>query len=403
MLENPKGKERLALAFLLGMLAVLGPLIIDMYLPSFPYISEDLGTSESMVQLSLTACLLGLALGQLLFGAISDAKGRRKPLIVSVILFTFASLLCALAPSITWLVFGRFLQGFTAAGGVVISRAVVRDVFSGNELTKFYALLMVINAVAPLVAPLIGGAILWFPFAGWQEIFYFLAIVGVLIVLITAWKQKESHPPERRTPSSIKSIFTSFGELFKDRSFMGYVLTIGFAHGGSFAYVSGTPFVYQGIYGVSAQTFSVLFGINGLAIIIGTWLVGRFAGRISERTLLRIGVAIASAATACLVAMAIIKAPLALIVMAIFIYMTCMGIILTTSYTLAIDKQPHRAGSASALLGMSPLIIGAIVAPLVGITEKSAVPMAVILFATSIIALLSFLFLAKEIANQESS
>jgi MFS transporter, DHA1 family, multidrug resistance protein len=148
MLQNPTGKERVALAFLLGMLAVLGPLVIDMYLPSFPYIAKDLVTTESMVQLSLTTCLLGLAFGQVLFGEISDAKGRMKPLIISIILFTFASVLCALAPNITWLMIGRFLQGFTAAGGVVISRAIVRDVFSGQELTKFYALLMVINAVA---------------------------------------------------------------------------------------------------------------------------------------------------------------------------------------------------------------------------------------------------------------
>ena len=390
MLQNPTGKERVALAFSLGMLAVLGPLVIDMYLPSFPYIAKDLVTTESMVQLSLTTCLLGLAFGQVLFGAISDAKGRMKPLIISIILFTFASVLCALAPNITWLMISRFLQGFTAAGGVVISRAIVRDVFSGQELTKFYALLMVINAVAPLVAPIIGGAILLLPFAGWKEIFYFLTILGLLIVVVTSWRLKESHPSELRTPSSIKSILNSFGGLFKDRPFMGYVLTIGFAHGGSFAYVSGTPFVYQEIYGVSAQVFSILFGINGLAIISGTYLIGRFAGRISERTLLSFGVKVASAATGFLLIMTIIKAPLALIVILIFVYMTCMGIILTSTYTLAIKKQPHRAGSASALLGMSSLIIGAVVAPLVGLTEATAIMMGLILFITSLIALASF-------------
>ncbi|MDQ0205475.1 Bcr/CflA family multidrug efflux MFS transporter [Alkalicoccobacillus murimartini] len=402
MVQNPTGKERIALAFLLSMLAVLGPLNIDMYLPSFPDIAEDLGARESLVQLSLTACLFGLAIGQVIVGPISDSKGRLKPLIISVLLFALASLLCALAPNITWLIIGRFLQGLTAAGGVVVSRAIVRDVFSGAELTKFFALLMVINAVAPLVAPIVGGAILWLPFTDWSTIFYFLAFVGLAIVAMVMWKLKESHPPERRTPSSLPFTLKTFGELFRDKSFIGYALTLGFAHGGSFAYVSGTPFVYQGIYGVSPQTFSILFGINGLAIIGGTWLVGRYVGRISEQAFLRSGVILATAATAFLLVMTVLEAPLALIVIPIFIYMTSMGMILTTSYTLGIKKQAHRAGSASALLGLFPLLIGAMVAPLVGLAEASAVPMGIILFSTCLIALGCFYFIAKK-GDQEDS
>ncbi|MEN0643039.1 Bcr/CflA family multidrug efflux MFS transporter [Alkalicoccobacillus gibsonii] len=396
MTHNPTGKERLALAFLLSMLAVLGPLNIDMYLPSFPDIATDLKARESLVQLSLTACLFGLAVGQVVVGPISDSTGRRKPLIISVLLFALASILCALAPNITWLIIGRFLQGFTAAGGVVISRAVVRDVFSGTELTKFFALLMVINAVAPLAAPIVGGAILWFPFTNWSSIFYFLSFVGLLIVAMVLWKLKESHPHERRTPSSLSFTLKTFGELFRDRSFIGYALTLGFVHGGSFAYVSGTPFVYQGIYGVSPQTFSILFGINGLAIISGTWIVGRFAGRIAERVLLRSGVILATCATTFLLIMTIIEAPLVWIVVPIFIYMTSMGTILTTSYTLGIKKQAHRAGTASALLGLFPLLIGAMVAPLVGLAEASAVPMGLILFSTCLVALGCFFFITTK-------
>ncbi len=183
MLQNPTGKERLALAFLLSMLGMLGPFNIDMYLPSFPEIADDLGVRASLVQLSLTACLIGLALGQLVFGPISDAHGRRKPLLISIFLFSLSSLLCALAPNITTLVAARFLQGFTASGGIVLSRAVVRDVFSGRELTKFFALLMVINATAPMIAPMAGGAVLLMPFATWHTIFYFLSMLGIFIVL----------------------------------------------------------------------------------------------------------------------------------------------------------------------------------------------------------------------------
>ncbi|MFC0470684.1 Bcr/CflA family efflux MFS transporter [Halalkalibacter kiskunsagensis] len=396
MLQNPTGKERLALAFLLGMLAILGPLNIDMYLPSFPEIADDLGARASLVQLSLTTCLIGLAIGQIIVGPISDAKGRKKPLLISIFLFALSSLLCAVAPNITTLVIARFLQGFTASAGIVLSRAVVRDVFSGRELTKFFALLMVITAVAPMVAPMAGGAILLLPFATWHTIFYFLCLIGLFIVLIVAIRLKETLPPKKRVPSSIGHSVRTMGGLFKDRSFIGYALTVGFIHGGSFAYVAGTPFVYQGIYDVSPQVFSILFGINGLAIITGSFIIGRFGGIVHERSLLRVAVIIAVSATFILLLMTIIKGPLATLVIPIFIYMTSMGMIITSSFTLAMENQGHRAGSASAVLGTLSLLLGAIVSPLVGINETTAVPMGATLFITSFIGFLAFFKLTKK-------
>ncbi len=348
MLHNPTGKERLALAFLLGMLAILGPLNIDMYLPSFPEIAEDLSASASLVQLSLTACLVGLTIGQLIVGPVSDAQGRRKPLLICIFLFALSSLFCALAPNITTLVAARFLQGFTASAGLVLSRAIVRDVFTGRELSKFFSLLMVITAVAPMVAPMTGGAILLLPFATWHTIFHVLMIIGFLLVLLIALRLKETLPPEKRIPSSIGTSVKTMGSLLKDRSFMGYALTVGFIHGGSFAYVSGTPFVYQDIYGVSPQVFSILFGINGLAIISGSFIIGRFGGIIHEKSLLRIAVITAVIATAVLLTMTMIHGPLATLVISIFIYMITIGMVLTSTFTLAMEKQGHRAGSASA-------------------------------------------------------
>lgn len=396
MLQNPTGKERLALAFLLASLGFLGPLNIDMYLPSFPAIQTDFNTTASLVQMSLTACLIGLAAGQIVIGPISDAKGRRNPLIISISLFALSSLLCAFAPNITALIIGRFLQGFTAAAGVVLSRAVVRDVFSGRELAKFYSLLMVINATAPLIAPMAGGAILLLPFATWHTIFYSLSIIGVLIVIIITFRLKETLPIERRTPGSVKNSILTLGSLIKDRSFIGYALTVGFIHGGSFAYVAGTPFVYQDLYDVSPQTFSILFGINGLAIITGSFLVGRLGGIFHERRLLQAGVLTACTVTLFLLLMTIIKAHLALIVIPIFIYMITMGLILTSTFTLAMEHQSHRAGSASALLGTLPLVIGAIVAPLVGMNETTAIPMSSIMFSTTVLGGLAFFKLTKK-------
>ncbi|AFQ56488.1 Bcr/CflA family drug resistance efflux transporter [Bacillus subtilis subsp. subtilis] len=402
MLHNPTGKERLALAFLLGMLAILGPLNIDMYLPSFPEIAKDLSASASLVQLSLTACLVGLTIGQLIVGPVSDAQGRRKPLLICIFLFALSSLFCALSPNITTLVAARFLQGFTASAGLVLSRAIVRDVFTGRELSKFFSLLMVITAVAPMVAPMTGGAILLLPFATWHTIFHVLMIIGFLLVLLIALRLKETLPLEKRIPSSIGTSVKTMGSLLKDRSFMGYALTVGFIHGGSFAYVSGTPFVYQDIYGVSPQVFSILFGINGLAIISGSFIIGRFGGIIHEKSLLRIAVITAMIATAVLLTMTMIHGPLATLVISIFIYMITIGMVLTSTFTLAMEKQGHRAGSASALLGMLPLLLGSIVSPLVGINETTAVPMGAIMFVTAVIGSLAFFGLTKERVGQNS-
>ncbi|MCY8781569.1 MFS transporter [Bacillus spizizenii] len=402
MLHNPTGKERLALAFLLGMLAILGPLNIDMYLPSFPEIADDLSASASLVQLSLTACLVGLTIGQLIVGPVSDAQGRRKPLLICIFLFALSSLFCALSPNITTLVAARFLQGFTASAGLVLSRAIVRDVFTGRELSKFFSLLMVITAVAPMVAPMTGGAILLLPFATWHTIFHVLTIIGFLLVLLIAFRLKETLPPENRIPSSIGTSVKTMGSLLKDRSFMGYALTVGFIHGGSFAYVSGTPFVYQDIYGVSPQVFSILFGINGLAIISGSFIIGRFGGIIHEKSLLRMAVITAMIATAVLLTMTMIHGPLATLVISIFIYMITIGMVLTSTFTLAMERQGHRAGSASALLGMLPLLLGSIVSPLVGINETTAIPMGAIMFVTAVIGALAFFGLTKERAGQNS-
>ena len=374
----------------------MGPLNIDMYLPSFPGIASDLDTTATLVQTSLTACLLGLAVGQLIFGPLSDSLGRKRPLLVALPLFAGASLLCALAPNITVLIGARFLQGFTASAGVVISRAVVRDVFSGRALTKFYALLMVINAVAPMVAPMAGGAILSFEGTSWKSIFIFLSLIGFIIFAIIAWKLKETLLSEHRIPSSIGVTIKTMGNLLKDRSFIGYALVVGFVHGGSFAYVSGTPFIYQDIYGVSPQVFSVLFGINGLAIITGSFLIGRLGDLIHEKILLQIAVTINLIATFLLLIMTIIQGPLASLVILIFIYMITIGMTITSTITLGMEKQGHRAGSASAVLGMLPLLMGSLFSPLAGINGASAIPMGAILFTTSLIGFTAYFTLVKK-------
>lgn len=402
MEQQITGKKRLGLAFLLGMLAAFGPLTIDMYLPSFPDITTGLNTSASLVQLSLTACLLGLAAGQLVVGPLSDSNGRKRPLILFIALYVVASLICAFAPNIYILIIARFLQGFTAAAGIVISRAVVRDLFDGHELTKFFSLLMLINGLFPIMAPVFGAAVLLVPGATWNWVFVVLGILGLIIMILVIFKLQESLPVEKRRPSSIKSTLQTFGELFKDRTFIGLALTQGFMVGGIFAYVSGTPFVYQNIYEVSPQTFSILFGINGLGIILGTHLVGRYAGVIAERVFLRIGLLIAVVASGFLFIMTLFEGPLFLIVIPIFFFVSMIGMVGTTSFALAMEGKTEKAGSASALLGLLPFGIGALTAPLVGIAgEDTAVPMGLVIFIMSLLAFLSFTYLAKGGKNAE--
>lgn len=378
------------LALLLGLLAMLGSLNIDLYLPALPEVAVDLGTRASLVQLTLTGCLLGLAVGQQVVGSISDAGGRRRPLLVSLALFVLCSAVAALAPSIAVLIVARVLQGLTASAGIVISRAMVRDLFTGAELTAFFGMLMAVNAAGPMLAPALGGMILLLPGATWRTVFAVLAGLGALILALAALRLQESHPPERRIAASPGSVLRTMLGLLRDRGFLGYAVIAAFVQGGSFAYVAGTPFVYQGVYGVSPQAFGLLFGLNGLAIMSGSTVVARLSRRVPTRALLRTAILLAVSAAAVLVLALAMHGPLVTVVVPIFAYMTGMGMTATSAFSLAMEAQAHRAGSASALLGMAPQLVGAGAAPLVGVLGVTGVPMGSIMLATATVGLAAF-------------
>lgn len=397
-MNNLTGTKRIQLALLLGSLALLGPFTIDTYLPSFPTIVKEFGTTASLVQISLTTCLLGLAFGQLIIGPMSDVQGRRKPMLIFLILYLLSSLICTFAPNIYIFIGARFIQGFAAGAGLVISRAVVRDVYSGRELTKFFALLMLVSNLGPILAPIAGASIL--TFADWRGVFIALACIGVVLFVTVSWKLEETLPHEKRIPSNFSQVVKNFGSLLKDLRFTGYALTQAFIIGGIFAYVSGISFVYQNIYGVSPQVFSLLFGVNGLALIIGSQSVGRFSDVISEKTFLKIGLILSNSAAAALLVAILLKAPLIAIAIPIFFFVSSITIIGTSSFSLAMESQGHIAGSASALLGVLPFIFGSLTAPLVGIAgEYSAVPMGIIMFSASFMAFLSYYVLVRKASN----
>lgn len=233
--------NRLWIALILGLLASIPPFTTDFYLPALPQMTTDLSTNASLVQLSLTACLLGMALGQLVIGPYSDVLGRKVPLTISLIIFVASTILCAYSPSIWILVILRFVQGFSGAGGVVLSRAIVRDLYSGYEVTKFMTILTLINGVVTILAPVAGGQLL--KLMEWRGIFFILGIIGAIIFLSVIFGIKESLPQGKRTESGLKNTVLNFGGLLKDKIFMGYTLTQGLIFGGFFGYMSASPFV----------------------------------------------------------------------------------------------------------------------------------------------------------------
>ncbi|MEC1775264.1 multidrug effflux MFS transporter [Bacillus mojavensis] len=385
---------RLGMVFILGTLASFGPLSLDMYLPALPQVAAELHTTASLAQLSLTFCLLGLALGQIIVGPLSDMKGRRKPLIISMVLYTLSSLLCAFSPSVAFLIIMRFIQGFTGAAGIVIARATARDMYSGKDLTAFFSLLMLVNGAAPILAPITGGFIL--QFTDWSTVFIVLAGIGCLIFVAVLTALPESLPPEKRTKGGLRETLTTFRHLLADRAFMGFAFSQAFIMTGMFAYISGSPFVLQNIYGVSAQMFSMLFAINGAGIIAATQMTGRLAKNVDERKLFISGLLTSIIGSAALLLSLTFDLGLFAVCASLFIIVSSVGIVTTTGFTLAMQKQEKGAGSAAALLGLLPFIGGAIAAPLVGVAgEESAWPMALSIFGFDVLAILSYVFLVR--------
>ncbi|MDO7908068.1 multidrug effflux MFS transporter [Paenibacillus sp. JX-17] len=390
---------RLRTVTILGALTAFGPLSLDMYLPALPKLSQDLHTTTSMAQLSLTACLIGLAVGQLVAGPISDVHGRKRPLLIGLILYAVTSFLCSISSSIEALILLRFIQGLGGAAGIVIARAMVRDMYSGTELTKFFAMLMLVNGAAPILAPIAGGQLL--KYTSWPGVFLVLGLIGVIMLLSVIAGLRETLPAERRSQGGLRQTLMTFGKLIRDRSFMGYALSQGLISAGMFAYISGSPFVIQDLFGASAQTFSLIFAINGLGIIIAGQVTGRLAGRISETKLLQFGLIYAAIGGLLLLTMIWTGQGLIAILIPLFVIVSSVGIVSASAFSLAMEKQGAVAGSASALQGLMSMLGGGLVAPLVGIGGSgTALPMGIVIACADIAALLCYWVMIARIRNK---
>ncbi|MCX2179522.1 Bcr/CflA family multidrug efflux MFS transporter [Streptomyces sp. SKN60] len=388
----------LLVTLVLGGLTALPPLSMDMYLPALPEVTRSLHSPAATVQLTLTACLAGMALGQLVVGPMSDKWGRRRPLLVGMIVYVLATAVCALAPTAELLIGFRLLQGLAGAAGIVIARAVVRDLYDGVEMARFFSTLMLISGVAPIVAPLIGGQIL--RITDWRGVFYVLTVIGLALTLVVWRFLHETLPPERRHPGGVGEALRTMRGLLADRVFTGYMLAGGLAFAVLFAYISASPFVVQEIYGASPQTFSLLFGLNSIGLVAVGQINGKLlVGRVSLDKALGRGLGIILvAATALLVMTSGVFGDPGLVPVAagLFVLMSAMGLVLPNTNAQALMRTPHAAGSASALLGTSSFLIGAVASPLVGIAgETTAVPMAVVQVSCAVAALGCFLLMCR--------
>lgn len=395
---SDKRRAGLLLTLILGSLTALAPLSLDMYLPGLPEARDALGTSASMAQLTLTSCLLGLGLGQLIVGPMSDQLGRRRPLLLGMSCYVLASVACAFAPGIEVLLACRLLQGLAGAAGVVIARAVVRDLFDGLAIARFLSTLLLIGGAAPVLAPVIGGQLL--RFTDWRGVFLVLAAIGAVLLLVVARWLPETLPAERRDTGGLTKSLGTMAGLVRDRVFIGYLLCGGLSFGALFAYISASSFVVQEIYGASAQTYSLLFMVNAMGMVAVSQLNGRLLiGRISLNAGIAAGLVLLGLASAALLVMTsgLVGDPgLAALSVGLFVLMSAVPLVLPNANSQGLMRTPHAAGAASALLGASQFFIGAIASPLVGIAgEDTALPMAIVQVVAVLLATLSFLLLCR--------
>ncbi len=374
-------RRQIWLTLLLGTVSATGPLAIDLYLPALPQMRTQFMTNASLMQLSITSCLVGLALGQLIAGPFSDQYGRKKPLIIGFLIFGLVSLAIAFIHSI-WLLIGlRFIQGIAGATGQVLARAVARDLFSGKKLTRFYAMLNTVNGVFPIIAPIIGGFMIHY--VDWEAIFVLLAFVGLAIALAVAWGLHETLPVNQRQAGGYKSAFLAMGGLVVQPAFWPLILATGLVYGALFSYISASTFVFQTGFGMPPQTFSLLYAFNGLGIVVGSNLPGQLAKRFSNRQQLTGLLLAAMAVSAVLLVSLLFPANLWLVIGLVLLLVILIGALLTLTVTVIMDRATTNAGGASAVIGLSQNACGGIASPLAGMSGSSYAAMATMLFACS--------------------
>ncbi|MQY27615.1 multidrug effflux MFS transporter [Nocardia aurantia] len=374
-----------SLLVVLALLSALAPFSIDMYLPAFTRLAADLHTSAASVQLTLTTFLIGLALGQLVIGPLSDRLGRRRPLLIGSAIALLATLVCALAPNIWVLIAARFVQGFTGAAGIVISRAVAADRTAGAAAARIFTLFASLSGFAPVVAPLLGGALA--PH-GWRLEFWVLAAIYAVMFAGALLVVPESLAPERRHTGGFTSTTRAIAALLTDRGYLGYTLAFALGFGALMAYISASPFVIQNVLGLSTTEYTVVFATNALGMVVVGALASRLTARVRAEVLLTVGQLVMFGFGVLVLILLLAGAPAAAVLPALFVQVAAFPLIAGNATALAVGLAPHAKGTASALMGALQFTLGALVSPLVGLGgSATGIPMAVTVVASAALGL----------------
>lgn len=394
MLAQPSSRPRpnlpAATVFSLATLTALAPLGIDMYLAALPGIAQDLATSPAYTQLTLTAFMLGMGLGQFLVGPLSDKTGRRPPLLIGMALCTLATLVCFLAPTIEVLVAARFFMGFTGAIGLVLARAIVADTTSGLQTARLMGIMMMINGIAPVVAPLLGGFIL--AHGSWRQVFLLLTVLLLIILGLVVFFIPESLPANKRRTGPLLSAYEGIPQVARNRRYRGFMLTLVFAFGGLFAYISGSPYLLQNVMGLSETHFTYVFGVNSLGIVLASSLMTALVGKVALRRLLTLGLSSLLVTSLALTLHFLTGPQFVPTLILLFCFTFSVGMVLGNASSLALTQVREAAGSASALLGATQSLVGGLASPLVALGGESAyLPMALTMLGFSTLALVCLL------------
>lgn len=392
--DQMTSRQRLRLILVVGSMIAVAPLTIDMYLPALPSIERGLLTTSTAVQLTLTGTLAGLALGQILVGPISDAVGRRVPMLVGLAVHVVASALCAVAPNIWVLGALRVMQGLGVAAALVVAVAVVRDLFSGTAFAKIFSRLMLVMGTAPILAPTLGSGVL--QWTSWRGVFVVLGLFGLVLAITAGFALPETLPPARRRPAQLRATIDYYGVLLRDRAFVGMVLVTGLAMSAVFAQVAGSPFVYQDQFGLSEQQFGIAFGAGAAGLIISTQLNVRLLRRYTPQQILVVGVTLSSVAGLVLLGFAATGiGGLFGVMLPLWLVLAGAGLVLPNAPALAMSRHGEGAGTAGSLLGAAQFGLGAVAAPAVGMLGSGATAMAIVIAGPMALAALILLLVLR--------
>ncbi|MBV7262426.1 Bcr/CflA family multidrug efflux MFS transporter [Photobacterium sp. WH24] len=384
-----------SLILILGAIAALTPLAIDMYLPAMPTIAKDLGVSPSLVQVTLTAYTAGFAVGQLIHGPLSDSYGRRPVLIIGVMLFALAAMVSAMSHNINELTWIRAAQGFAGASAAVIIQALVRDMFEREEFARTMSFVTLVMTIAPLAAPMIGGYLsVWF---GWRSIFWFLALVSVLVILAVLKMIPETLPAEKRLPFNLGSTLRNYARMLTSAPALGLVVSSGFSFSGMFVFLTVGSFVYIDLYHVSTENFGLLFGLNVICLIVMTTLNGKLVRKMGSHYMLRLGLIIQLIAGAGLIAGQVLELGLWGVVVPVMLFVGAISTVASNSMACLLAKYPHMAGTASSLAGTMRFGTGTVVGGIVAaMPDTTAWPLAGTMAVCAVLACLFYWGLAKD-------